>query len=826
MASGGPASAAEHADAVVIGSGFGGSVAAYRLAEAGLSVILLERGRAYPPDSFPRTPAQMSRAFWDPGAGLYGMFDIWRFTGCDSVVSSGLGGGSLIYANVLLRKDEHWFVQDDPLPNGGYESWPVTRADLDPHYDEVERMLGATSYPLEAPAYAATPKTHAMQDAAAELGLDWQLPPLAVSFAPAPGAAPGIGLPIADPDYGNMHGRQRSTCRLCGECNIGCNSGAKNSLDHTYLSAAQHHGADLRTCHEVRAIRPRPGGGYEVDYVQHDLQDEGGASGAAGPLQMIVCDRLVLAAGTYGTSYLLLRNRPCFPGLSAALGSRFSGNGDVLSFMVHAKDRTGTRPLDASRGPVITSAIRLSDQHDVPAGTGRGAYIEDGGYPAFVDWLLEAADMPGDTRRLAQFMLERFRAIVRHAPDTGMSREISALIGTDALSVSTLPLLGMGRDVPDGVLRLRGDRLDLAWTTATSEAYFERVLATMRRVAAVLGARCVDNPMWLRKRIITVHPVGGAPMGRDPGVGVCDPHGQVFGYPGLYIADGAVMPGPVGANPSLTIAALADRMCTRLLEKRSATTATGADPVRAASAAAGGERSAPTCRPDGTSLSFTEEMRGSCAPGVSNGRPGAAGQAHQEPLAFRLTITADDVERFLDDPEHSARAEGWIDAASFGGRCHVQRGWFNLFAPAGAPDRRVMRYRLQFADAMGQPRTLSGWKNIWHGAPTRIWLDTSTLHFRLLEGHVAADEDEGARILAAGTLHLHLADFARQLTTLRTEGPHHAVALERFGRFFAGQLWDVYGPQRGNASAGGPTPDDAGTVIPTPAHAGPDQLPG
>src|ERR1019366_527982 len=137
---------AEQADAVGIGSGFGGAVAAYRLAQAGLSVILLERGRAYPPDSFPRTPAQMSRAFWDPGAGLYGMFDVWHFGGCDSVVSSGLGGGSLIYANVLLRKDEPWFVQDDPLPGGGYESWPVTRADLDPHYDEVERMLGATPY--------------------------------------------------------------------------------------------------------------------------------------------------------------------------------------------------------------------------------------------------------------------------------------------------------------------------------------------------------------------------------------------------------------------------------------------------------------------------------------------------------------------------------------------------------------------------------------------------------------------------------------------------------------------------------------------------------
>src|SRR5215469_6663762 len=293
MASAPVPSPAEHADVVVVGSGFGGSVSAYRLAQAGLSVVLLERGNAYPPDSFPRTPAQMSRAFWNPGAGLYGMFDIWRFSGCDSVVSSGLGGGSLIYANVLLRKDAHWFVRDDPLPHGGYESWPVTRADLDPHYDEVERMLGATPYPLEAPGYAATPKTHAMRDAAAELGLNCHLPPLAVSFAPAPGAAPGLGLPIVDPDYGNLHGRQRSTCRLCGECDIGCNNGAKNSLDHNYLSAAQHHGADLRTGHEVRAIRPNPAGGYEVDYVRHDLQDQDTPPDVTTqPLATIACDRL------------------------------------------------------------------------------------------------------------------------------------------------------------------------------------------------------------------------------------------------------------------------------------------------------------------------------------------------------------------------------------------------------------------------------------------------------------------------------------------------------------------------------------------------------
>lgn len=800
--------AAEHADVVVVGSGFGGSVAAYRLAQAGLSVVLLERGNAYPPDSFPRTPAQMSQAFWNPGAGLYGMFDVWHFSGCDSVVSSGLGGGSLIYANVLLRKDEHWFVTDDPLPHGGYESWPVTRADLDPHYDEVERMLGATPYPLEMPGYAATPKTHAMRDAAAELGLNCHLPPLAVSFAPAPGAAPGPGLPIVDPGYGNLHGRQRSTCRLCGECNIGCNIGAKNSLDYNYLSAAQYHGADLRTGHEVRAIRSRPAGGYEVDYVRHDLQDQDSQPDAtAQPLRMIACDRLVLAAGTYGTTYLLLRSRPYLRGLSAALGTRFSSNGDILSFLINAKNHNRARPLEASHGPVITTAIRLSDEHDGPGETGRGAYIEDGGYPAFVDWLVEAARVPGNVRRLERFALERLHAIAARVHETDISGEISELLSADTLSVSSLPLLGMGRDVPDGLLWLRGNRLDLAWTTATSEAYFERVLATMRRIAAVLGARYVDNPMWLRKRIITVHPVGGAPMGRDPSVGVCDSFGEVFGHPGLYIADGAVMPGPVGTNPSLTIAAMADRMCTRLLEQPPAMKAVGVDLGDTRSVTNGGtnggtnrERCQPAHRPDSTSLSFTEEMGGMCTPKVRYGILGATGHGQrQEPMAFRLTITADDVERFLDDPEHCARAEGWIEAASLGGRRQIQRGWFNLFAPGGAPDLRLMRYRLQFADASGQPRTLIGQKDIWHGPPSRIWPDTSTLHFRLVKGHVAEDEDDEARILATGTLHLRLTGFARELTTFRTKGPHGADALERFGRFFAGQLWDVYGPQHSDA---------------------------
>ncbi|GAA0595712.1 GMC oxidoreductase [Actinomadura livida] len=807
----------EHVDTLVVGSGFGGSVAAYRAAEAGRRVVLLERGQPYPPGAFPRSPAQMGRAFWDPDAGLYGMFDVWSFKGCDSVVSSGLGGGSLIYANVLLRKDENWFVHDRPLPGGGgYEPWPISRADLDPHYDAVEKMLGATPYPLDRVPYDDTPKAHAMQDAAAELGLQCTLPPLAVSFASQPGGAPGLGLPIADAGYGNIHGVPRRTCRLCGECDIGCNDGAKNSLDHTYLSAAAHHGADIRTSHEVKALRPRPGGGYEVDYVHHaDLT----AKKSRPPVRTIGCDRLVLGAGTYGTTFLLLKSRAAFPGLGDALGTRFSGNGDLLTFLLRARDRNRVRPLNASRGPVITTAIRLPDEVDGVPGAGRGAYIQDGGYPGFTDWIVDGFDIGRDFERAVKFLWDRFTDLFRDAPDTNLSKEISDLIGDGALTVSSLPLLGMGRDAADGRLHLRDGRLAADWSAETSEELFVRVRKTMQRIADVLGAEYADNPMWFRKRIITVHPLGGAPMGAHPGEGVCDAFGEVFGFPGLYIADGAAMPGPVGPNPSLTIAAHADRMATRMLEHASAQrgaggsadnvpSPTGAEPAGGAgspdgtgngsaygsfSGRHGGSRGPSDVAAGRTSLSFTEEMKGFVTYGETDPRIGELADGRL-PLSFRLTITADDTDRFIAEPAHEARAEGWVDATGHGGRRPVEQGTFNLFVEDGPDDRRLMRYRLHYTDGGGRRRTLSGTKTVLHGPPTRIWPDTSTLYVRLLDGHVGADEEDGAEVVAAGVLNIRLTDFARQLTTFRTSGPDGLEKLLSFGRFFAGELWEVYGP--------------------------------
>src|SRR3712207_442656 len=233
-----------HFDAVIVGSGFGGSVTAYRMAEAGLRVCLLERGKAYPPNSFPRAPHRMQKNFWDPSEGLYGMFNIWSFDELGAVVCSGLGGGSLIYANVLIRKDPKTFVKED-VNGGGYEYWPVSYEDLEPHYERVEKMLGAQRYPLDREPYNETRKTKEYEAAAKRLGLDWRLPNLAVTFGNE-GEDPVPGEPIWEA-HPNLHGRTRYTCRLVGECDFGCNYGSKNTLDYNYLSEAKRLGADIRT---------------------------------------------------------------------------------------------------------------------------------------------------------------------------------------------------------------------------------------------------------------------------------------------------------------------------------------------------------------------------------------------------------------------------------------------------------------------------------------------------------------------------------------------------------------------------------------------------
>jgi cholesterol oxidase len=547
-----------HHKAIVVGSGFGGSVMAYRLARAKLEPLVLERGRRYAPGEFPRSPFRMKDLLWDPSEGLHGLLNVWRFRGINALVASGLGGGSLIYANVLLRKDAAWFVRRDPHGNP-LEDWPVTRAELDRHYDSVERIIGVQRFPEHL--HKLSPKTLVMKEAAARAGLPWAPAPLGITF-PDPGAPPGEPF---RPEAHSLHANTRSTCRLCGECDVGCNYGAKNTLDHNYLGLAQREGAQLRDRCEVRAFGRQAGRGYWVEYVQHqdDVRDT-----QALPVRRVTCERLILSAGALGSTFLLLKNREHLAPMSERLGTQFCGNGDFLGLALRATDpATGKRRhVDPSRGPVITSYVRRPDVAD--GGDGRGLYVEDAGYPEFLNWLVEAAQPLTVLRRALRYGYLILRKSLGHDLDTDLGSELSALFGDCSLSNASLPMLGMGRDVPDGRLFLgRTGRLDVDWRSESSAAFFERVRETMMALARGMGADYRDSPLRLLNRLITVHPLGGAPMGRTPADGAVDPHGEVFGNPGLFVADGAVLPGPVGANPSLTIAALADRFAERVIDR-------------------------------------------------------------------------------------------------------------------------------------------------------------------------------------------------------------------------------------------------------------------
>jgi cholesterol oxidase len=357
----------------------------------------------------------------------------------------------------------------------------------------------------------------------------------------------------------------------------------------------------------------------------------------------------------------------------------------------------------------------------------------------------------------------------------------------------------MGRDVPDGRMSLDADRLQVDWRKhGRSAEYFDRVREVSKEVSEELGATFADNPIWHLNRVITVHPLGGSPMGRDGEEGVVDSYGEAFGHPGLHVVDGSVMPGPVGPNPSLTIAAVADRAAEAILDGR---TADLSRPVRPSATPPPPPPPADPTEPveghRGVSVSFTEEMKGFVTFGEDDFERGHRdGKSSETRFMFHLTITADDLDRFIADPDHLGRAEGYVRCEALGGERQIERGLFNLFVNREGDKRdKRMLYRLHFADEENHPLTMTGFKVVEDDPGVdNVWKDTSTLFTRLLAGHVEPGEDESAEVVAAGVLQIEPLDFAKQLTTFDTKPDGRADAVARFGALFAGNLWDVYGP--------------------------------
>jgi cholesterol oxidase len=515
-------------DAVVIGSGFGGAVAGCRLAQAGLNVAILERGRRYGRGEFPRDWNDPIKGWqWAVGQGL---FDIRPFGEMTIVQGAGWGGGSLIYANVHLRAPADLFQSGWPA---GY-----SRAALDPYYDLVSYMLDIA--PITASSHLGVPpKAQWMKEVAGRLGREAQFcyPNIAVDFS-----APGVA-------HRNKFGVEQSGCTYCGECDIGCNVMAKNTLDLNYLALAEQHNADVAPLSEAVRIE-RDGTGYKVTFKNH----------AAGSAESAIAARTVfLCAGAVNSTELLLRCRDEFgtlPALSARLGQGYSGNGDFLAFAFD----TAT-PFAPSNGPTITTGI----VYDRGAGADRVWFIfEEGGYPKEISGLLQVLNPRGGwLKDVIDLSSDALNAAIRVA---GRGR-----IGPGAPShEDTAVFLAMGRDRANGVLALDPltRALRVSWDVASNAPFYAAEEQFSTDVANAMGGSVAFNPLWQRlHRPVSVHNLGGCVMADDEGKGVTDAGGEVFGYPGLYVLDGGALPAATGVNPSHTIAAVAERNVERAIRK-------------------------------------------------------------------------------------------------------------------------------------------------------------------------------------------------------------------------------------------------------------------
>jgi cholesterol oxidase len=540
-------------DVVVIGSGFGGAVMSCRLTEKGKSVCLLERGKQYGMHQFPRRVHEIKDSFfWNPKEKSYGVMEFRNYPESDlmSVTASGLGGGSLIYANVLMR-----------MPAEYFKGWPggIDRNKLDPYYDKVLDMMEASPYPQDDDYYQHTPKTQALQSVASKVTggssstekPQFILPHLAIRFK---GNFPG--------EQGvNKHGATQSKCNMCGECDIGCNIHAKNTLDLNYIQRAKTDGADIRLGAQVESIAPCDGNGYHVTYKNIDGDNS---------TVTLSAQKVFICCGSLGSNRLLLKMRRegKLNHISSLLGKKWCGNGDLEGTVVNTK-----KDLLPSKGPVITGAIqyRFRPYSD---GFPHGAFIQDAGMPIGLSWFLAGkAPSPFSSWTTFKFSLyllgnRILRALrIKGAGQTplNMSEYFSGLIDSDYLVRRAFLLLGMGRDRSNGEIQLREDGEPvIKWEIEPNQLHYDRVRDAMREIAEQMDGTFVDNPLTHLEKIIAVHPLGGAIMGNSVEDGVVDTKGEVFGHPNLYVVDASIIPTSIGPNPSLTIAALAEYIADQL----------------------------------------------------------------------------------------------------------------------------------------------------------------------------------------------------------------------------------------------------------------------
>jgi cholesterol oxidase len=513
-------------DWLIVGSGFGGSVSALRLAEKGYSVGVLECGRRFGDGDFPKSTWDLRRYFWAPRIGLRGIFRMTPFKDVAVVSGCGVGGGSLGYANTLYVPPSEFF-QDPQWAD--LEDWEATLA---PHYAEAQRMLGVVVHENDDPA------DQLLREFGEHLGVGdtYRKTPIGI-FLGEPGKT------VPDPYFGG-EGPDRTGCMQCGRCMVGCPHGAKNTLVKNYLWLAERRGATVtpeRTVTEIRPLGAEDGSdGYAVTSERSGLLPGRGR-------RTLTARGVVVAAGPLGTNKLLQRCRlgGALPRISSRLGELVRTNSEVILAVTVPEDY----PEDLTRRVAITSSIYPDSHTHIETVT----YGNDGDSMNTLYTLLV-----GDGTRVTR-PLKLLAQIVRHPLrfakvmwPKGWSRRTIIVLVMQTLdnAIALRPRLKRNGDV-----RLRTeqdpDRPTPTFIPIANEAAEWLAERTGGIAQSSLNEALMNVPT-------TAHILGGAVIGHGPDDGVVDGGQRVFGYENLLVCDGAAVPANVGVNPSLTIAALAE----------------------------------------------------------------------------------------------------------------------------------------------------------------------------------------------------------------------------------------------------------------------------
>lgn len=497
----------------VVGTGYGGSVAACRAAQAGLTTLVLEKGYGY--TTFPRG----EQSEWRPDLGRYGPHTIIELNSkVRSWAATVRGGGSNINAGVMIRKKN-------------FDGWPrgISAETLAPYYDLAEHMLGATPYPDEPP-YADTIKTRLMLEAAQRLGIRAFRPRVAIKWR-REGESLGVNRK-------NRFGSLQTGCRQCAECCLpGCDYASKNTLDHNYLWEARKNGANIICGQGVEKIEPLEQGGYRLTAINPKTGEE----------STYEADVVILGAGSLFSTEILLRNKlhyQTLPNLSPRLGSNYTTNGCFIGFAIRAG-----QDLGPDGGPEITVALDIPG----PDGKDQGILMFDGGFKEFS---YDAFYITGRGVGLPAPLIKFLTGCFKVAEGVGLINPRT-----------TLPFLIIGRDNAMGHLSLGADgRLRTDLDPRQNREYYARANQHMRAMAKQLNARFLPFLSWqLEGKINVPHNLGGVPMGICYEDGVVDEYGCCYGYSNLCVLDGSTFLTSLGVNPALTITAWAERAIAHIL---------------------------------------------------------------------------------------------------------------------------------------------------------------------------------------------------------------------------------------------------------------------